>query len=56
MSTPTRSNRVWSLLKRSVVGAYHHLSVKHLPAYLDEVEFKFNNRTTPTSSETRCCS
>jgi transposase-like protein len=38
---------VWSLLKRSVVGTYHQLSVKHLPAYLDEVAFKFNNRDNP---------
>ena len=28
---------VWSLFKRSLVGSYHHLSVKHLPAYLDEM-------------------
>jgi len=35
---------VWSLLKRSIVGSYHQLSAKHLPAYLDEVSFKYNNR------------
>lgn len=35
---------VWSLLKRSIVGAYHQVSVKHLDAYLDELEFRFNNR------------
>jgi transposase-like protein len=35
---------VWSLFKRSVVGSYHQLSAKHLPAYLDEFEFRFNNR------------
>lgn len=38
---------VWSLLKRSVVGTYHQLSTKHLPAYLDEVAFRFNNRENP---------
>lgn len=38
---------VWSLLKRSVVGTYHQLTLKHLPAYLDEVAFKFNNRDNP---------
>jgi transposase-like protein len=38
---------VWSLLKRSVVGSYHQLSAKHLPAYLDEVAFKFHNRENP---------
>lgn len=35
---------VWSLLKRSIIGSYHHLSVKHLPAYLDELEWRFNKR------------
>jgi transposase-like protein len=35
---------VWSLLKRSVVGTYHKLSIKHLDAYLDELEHRFNNR------------
>jgi len=38
---------VWSLLKRSVVGSYHQLSAKHLPAYLDEMAFRFNNRENP---------
>jgi transposase-like protein len=38
---------VWSLLKRSVVGTYHQLSAKHLPAYLDEMAFRFNNRENP---------
>lgn len=38
---------VWSLFKRSIVGSFHHLSVKHLPAYLDEIEFRFNNRDNP---------
>jgi transposase-like protein len=34
----------FSLFKRSIVGAYHHLSAKHLDAYLDEFEFRFNRR------------
>lgn len=38
---------VWSLLKRSIVGSYHQISVKHLPAYLDEMEFRFNGRHNP---------
>jgi transposase-like protein len=38
---------VWSLFKRAVVGQYHQLSVKHLPAYLDEIEFRHNNRNNP---------
>lgn len=35
---------VWSLFKRSIIGSYHHLSVKHLESYLDEMAFRFNNR------------
>jgi transposase-like protein len=35
---------VWGLLKRSVVGTYHQLSFKHLDAYLDELEHRYNNR------------
>lgn len=37
----------WSLLKRSVIGSYHQLSKKHLDAYVDEFEFRFNNRKNP---------
>jgi transposase-like protein len=35
---------VWSLLKRSVAGSYHKVSAKHLDAYLDELEWRYNNR------------
>ena len=35
---------VWSLLKRSIIGAYHKVSMKHLDAYLGELEHRFNNR------------
>jgi transposase-like protein len=38
---------VWSLLKRSIIGSFHHISVKHLPVYLDEIEWRFNNRDNP---------
>ncbi len=38
---------VWSLFKRSIMGSYHHMSVKHLPAYLEEMEWRFNNRENP---------
>jgi hypothetical protein len=31
-------------VKRSIIGSYHQLSAKHLPAYLDEVGLRFNNR------------
>ena len=38
---------VWSLLKRSVVGSFHHVSVKHLDTYLNELEWRFNGRENP---------
>jgi transposase-like protein len=37
----------WSLFKRSVVGSYHKVSEKHLDSYLDEFEWRFNNRKNP---------
>jgi transposase-like protein len=38
---------VFSLFKRSIVGAYHQVSVKHLDRYLDEFNFRFDNRKNP---------
>jgi len=38
---------VWSLFKRSIVGSYHQISMKHIDRYLDEFEFRFNNRHNP---------
>ena len=38
---------VWSLFKRSIVGSYHQISYKHIDRYLDEFEFRFNNRNNP---------
>ena len=34
----------FSLFKRGIVGAWHKVSVKHLPAYLQEMTWRFNNR------------
>jgi len=34
----------FSLLKRGIVGTWHHISAKHLAAYLDEMSFRFNRR------------
>ena len=38
----------FSLLKRGIVGTWHKMSVKHLPAYLDEMMFRFNRRNSST--------
>ena len=37
----------FSLLKRGILGSWHKISAKHLPAYLDEMTFRFNNRHNP---------
>jgi len=34
----------FSLLKRGVIGTWHRISAKHLAAYLQEMEFRFNRR------------
>ena len=38
---------VWSLFKRSIMGAFHKVSAKHLDRYLEELEWRFNNRNNP---------
>jgi transposase-like protein len=37
----------WSLFKRSIIGSFHQISKKHMDAYLDEFEWRFNNRENP---------
>jgi transposase-like protein len=34
----------FSLLKRGIMGSWHKISAKHLPAYLEEMSFRFNRR------------
>jgi transposase-like protein len=34
----------WSLLKRGIMGSFHHVSKKYLPLYLNEFSWRFNNR------------
>jgi hypothetical protein len=46
---------IWSLLKRSIIGSYHQVSAKHLDAYLDELEFRFNNRENPHKFRDALC-
>ena len=34
----------WSLVKRSMIGTYHKVSKRHLPVYVAEAQFRYNNR------------
>jgi transposase-like protein len=38
----------FSLLKRGIMGTWHNVSAKHLPAYLEEMTFRFNRRKSHT--------
>ena len=37
----------WSLFKRGLIGSFHQVSVKHLERYMNEFEYRFNNRKEP---------
>ncbi len=34
----------WSLLKRGIMGSFHHVSKQYLPLYLNEFSFRHNHR------------
>jgi hypothetical protein len=35
----------FSILKRGIVGTFHHVSEVHLTRYLDEFDFRYSNRS-----------
>ena len=35
------------IFKRGLIGSFHQISRKHLDRYLDEFEFRYNNRRNP---------
>jgi transposase-like protein len=45
----------WALLKRGIVGQYHQVSVRHLPQYLNEFCYRFNNRTNANVFDVTLC-
>lgn len=34
----------WAILKRAIIGQFHHISVKYLPLYLREIVYRYNMR------------
>jgi len=42
----------WAIIKRQIIGQHHHVSVKHLPKYVAETVFKYNNRKEDDMFET----
>ena len=45
---------IWSLFKRSIVSSYHQVSTMHLDRYVEEFEWRFNQRDNPEWSNNSC--
>lgn len=42
----------WAIIKRQIIGQHHQVSLKHLPKYVAEAVFKYNNRKVDDMFET----
>jgi hypothetical protein len=47
----------WSMVKRGIMGSFHKVSHLYLPLYVNEFEYRYNNRKTPDifSTAIRAC-
>ncbi len=43
----------FAILKRGIIGVYHHVSAKHLKRYLTEFDFRYSNRAALKISDTQ---
>ena len=43
-ASTTTAESFFSLLKRAIIGAWHHISREHLPRYANEFAFRWNTR------------
>jgi|SRR6266850_192798 len=53
---PVSTNAVegyFSILKRGLIGTYHHVSEAHLQRYVSEFDFRYNNRTAMGVNDTQ---
>ena len=41
----------WAILKRGITGQYHKVSLRHLPAYIDEFCYRYNRRNKESCFE-----
>ncbi|WP_111308618.1 IS1595 family transposase [Confluentibacter sediminis] len=42
----------WAIIRRQIIGQHHQVSLKHLPKYVAEAVFKYNNRKIDDMFET----
>ncbi|HEX2762803.1 MAG TPA: IS1595 family transposase [Allosphingosinicella sp.] len=45
--TVNRIEGFWAMVKRTIAGTHIHVSPKHLPKYLGEIEYRWNMRQVP---------
>jgi transposase-like protein len=45
----------FSLLKRGIIGTFHHVSAKHLQRYMEEFDFRWNSRKDKDAERMKLC-